>query len=226
MIIRVLLNMFLLLYGQALLAQVPHTPWRLGAFGGATCNYYSYERQYWDDMHVLPIWGGTAGAMLQYDIHDWMGIRADFTWLHRNHKLYRTADARGFNYYTINSYVALPVMASFSFGGETIRGFLNTGVYGAYWTGFRDWGNTPGVFDALPDRINEAREFDSTRDQRWDAGFVGGVGLEYRFKPRWGLQLELRCYYSTVSCTKDYQRLKDPHYNTTMAIQGGVYYEL
>ena len=54
-------------------------------------------------------------------------------------------------------------------------------------------------------------DFDKDQDQRWDCGFVGGLGLEYRFCNRWGAQIETRYYHSTTSFRKEephFQKLK------------------
>lgn len=62
------------------------------------------------------------------------------------------------------------------------------------------------------------------RDRRWDFGFVGGAGVEYRFASHWAAQVELRYYYSTVSTVKVNDLVKDYRYNSTMALQAGIWY--
>ena len=37
------------------------------------------------------------------------------------------------DYKYVNNYLQLPVMGSFSFGGQKVRGFFNAGIYGGYW---------------------------------------------------------------------------------------------
>lgn len=68
-------------------------------------------------------------------------------------------------------------------------------------------------------------EFISKRDNRFDAGLVGGVGVCYRIHPHIELEAEGRCYYALTSTTKDYMKhTKQPQYNTTFTIQAGVKY--
>ncbi len=43
----------------------------------------------------------------------------------------------------------------------------------------------------------------------WSVTSVGGIGLEYRFAPRWAAQVEARYYYSTTSSTKLHDHAKD-----------------
>ena len=79
-------------------------------------------------------------------------------------------------------------------------------------------------FYAKDYEFSEKLEFNDNRDQRWDCGIVGGLGLDYRFSKHWGAQAEVRYYYSTTSTTKQYMRVKDYRYNSTTALQVGAYY--
>lgn len=188
--------------------------WRIGATGGATYNHHSVVNHYKSDRHYKDEWGVTFGFMGQYELCDWFGMRADLNWTMKNHRQYMrevSVDNGNFHSQTRellvpNWYVQLPVMASFNVGGKKIRGYLNTGIYGGYWL------------------CNGKNEFVKERDQRYDYGFVGGAGLEWRWKRNWALQIENGIYYSTKSTQKDYMRIKDPRYNTTLALQGGLCY--
>ena len=133
-------------------------------------------------------------------------------------------------------YLSLPVMARFSFGGEKLRGFLHAGGYMGYWADSRvkgteiSWDNL--IDDFLADNesfvfapYDRRYEFISKRDNRFDAGLVGGVGVCYRIHPNIELEAEGRCYYALTSTTKDYMKhTKQPQYNTTFTIQAGVKY--
>jgi hypothetical protein len=123
-----------------------------------------------------------------------------------------------------NTYLQLPVMASFSFGGKKLRGFCNLGVYGGYWVHSYRSGKDMNSFTNQYFDIRGKVEFDSDRDKRWDCGLVGGVGMEYRFDRHWAAQVEVRHYYSTTSTTKQYMRNKDYRYHSTTAIQLGASY--
>ena len=115
-------------------------------------------------------------------------------------------------------------MASFRFGGERLYGFLNTGVYGAYWLSSHrkgtDWTGAVGTSYTIDEKV----DFYDKRDQRWDCGLVGGIGLEYLITDHWAAQAEVRYYYSTTSTTKQYMRNADYRYNSTTAIQLGISY--
>ena len=176
------------------------------------------------DWHYKGQWGWTLGLTAQYDINDWLGIRADMNWTQKNHRQYRTGFMSGIDYDTWNSYLQLPVMASFSFGGQKVRGFLNLGVYGGYWLSSRLKGSYLNSFSHEASKVDESAEFNDERDQRLDFGLTGGIGVEYRFARQWVAQIETRLYYSTISTQKNYMQLKDPKYNTTIAFQAAIYY--
>ena len=197
--------------------------WRVGVNGGATYNHSTISKHYMTDYQWKDRWGVTLGVMGQYDINDWLGVRAELDWTQKNYRLTRQI-LSDLDYKYVNNYLQLPVMASFSFGGKQLRGFCNAGVYGGYWL---TSGREGTDFNNSSEKVYEFSEdikFNSERDQRFDFGFVGGIGLEYRFCQRWAAQVEMRYYYSTVSTQKDYMRLSDPRYNSTLGVQAGLWY--
>lgn len=196
--------------------------WRVGLTAGADYNSYSIDKQYLEDCHYSGRWGVTLGATAQYNFFDWLGVRADLNWTQKNHREERSLVP--IDYRMRNNYLQLPVMASFSFGSKTWRGFCNLGVYGAYWMNGRINGTDFNSFSSRYYSVSTDKEFYSERDKRWDCGLVGGVGVEYRFAEHWGAQFEVRCYYSTTSTVKQSEYVKDYRYNTTVAMQAGVSY--
>ena len=197
--------------------------WRVGVTGGTTYNVFSMDKQYMTDYQIDGRWGATLGVTGQYDVNSWLGVRADVNWTQKNYRKYRELISQ-MNYRYKNNYLQLPVMASFSFGGERLRGFCNLGVYGGYWLNSHRAGSDYNNFSGQTIAFSEKVKFNSDRDQRWDFGLLGGVGIAYHVTPNWVAQAELRYYYSTVSTTKQYMRVKDYRYNATTAIQvGGCY---
>ena len=197
--------------------------WCVGVNGGATYNHSTISKHYMTDYQWKDRWGVTLGVMGQYDVNDWLGVRAELDWTQKNYRLTRQI-LSNLDYKYVNNYLQLPVMASFSFGGKQLRGFCNAGVYGGYWL---TSGREGTDFNNSSEKVYEFSEdikFNSERDQRFDFGFVGGIGLEYRFCQRWAAQVEMRYYYSTVSTQKDYMRLSDPRYNSTLGVQAGLWY--
>lgn len=206
-----------------MLPSLAFAQWRVGVNGGATYNHSTISKHYMTDYQWKDRWGVTLGVMGQYDVNDWLGVRAELDWTQKNYRLTRQIFSN-LDYKYVNNYLQLPVMASFSFGGKQLRGFCNAGVYGGYWL---TSGREGTDFNNSSEKVYEFSEdikFNSERDQRFDFGFVGGIGLEYRFCHRWAAQVEMRYYYSTVSTQKDYMRLSDPRYNSTLGVQAGLWY--
>ena len=199
--------------------------WRLGVTAGADYNVYNMDLQYMSDYKLDGRWGATLGITGQYDVNSWLGVRADLNWSQKNYRQYRVVYS-DVDYKYRNDYLRLPVMASFNFGGKRLRGFCHLGVYGGYWLSSHRNGTDYNHFAAKTTRFDEKVEFNSSRDQRWDCGLVGGVGMEYHFAKKWVAQAEVRYYYSTTSATKQYMRNADYRYNSTTAIQLGINYIL
>lgn len=197
--------------------------WKVGVTAGAGYNMFSMDKQYMADYQIDARWGATAGISGQYDINDWLALRADLNWTQKHYRKHRVHLSQ-IDYHYRNNYLQLPVMASFSTGGERLRGFCNLGVFAGYWLTSRRYGSDYIAFGDFLFDFNEKVVFNSESDQRLDFGLTGGLGLEYRMDSHWALQAETLCYYSTVSTTKQYMRVKDYRYNTTLVAQLGVYY--
>ena len=219
-------RLFLLITG-CLLWLVPTTgqaQWRAGISGGGTYNWFSINTQYQTDYRYDGAWGWSAAAFGQYNFFDWLGLRFELEATERNHRFYRSGIYSGTRYTNHNTYMQLPVMVQFSFGGSKVRGFVNTGVYAGYWLYGRQKGSD---YDTLSGRIfdiNNPYAFQSEKDQRADFGLAGGLGLEYRFLEHWAMHVEGRCYYSFISTVKPYMVIKDYRFNTTLGIQAGFSY--
>ena len=207
-----------------LTAMTAQAQWRVGVVGGADYNVYRMDQQYMTDFKVDGRWGATLGVTGQYDVNEWLGVRAELDWTQKNYRRSRVVYS-DIDYKLTNNYLQLPLMASFSFGAERLRGFCNVGVYGGYWLSSHRKGTDINFFDN--DKVisfDEKVDFYDKRDQRWDCGLVGGVGIEYRLAEHWAAQAEARYYYSTTSATKQYMRIADYRYNSTTALQLAINY--
>ena len=215
-----------LLLAALLMPSAVQAQWRAGTYLGASFNMFSMDLQYMTDYKLDGLPGAAMGVTGQYDLSDWLALRADLNLVQKNYRQHRVA-LSSVDYWYRNTYLQLPVMASFSFGGRQLRGFCNLGVYGGVWLDSRREGTDYNYFSrAVSPHIsfNERLPFNQERDCRWDFGFLGGLGAEYRFVWNWAARAEVNCYYSVVSTTKQYMRVKDYRYNTTAALQLGAVY--
>lgn len=216
-------NRIILLIMVLLIPFASKAQWRAGVTGGAAYNVFSMDKQYMTDLQVDGCWGATMGVSVQYDIYTWLALRTDLNITQKNYRKYRVI-LSSVDYWYQNDYLQLPVMASFSFGGQRVRGFCNLGVYGGYWLHGYKGGSDFDSFRGHEVSVSEDVRFNPVTDQRWDFGFLGGIGMEYKIAYRWAARAEALCYYSTVSTTLQYMRVKDYRYNTTAAFQLGACY--
>jgi len=198
--------------------------WRVGATGGATYNWYNLDRQYQNDFRYDGAWGWSAAVFTQYNFFDWLGLRAEIEASERNYRFRRTGIYEGTNYVTHNTYLQVPVMANFSFGGQKVRGFVNAGVYAGCWLAGRYKGTTFDMLIGETEPVDAPYIFQDKKDQRGDFGLAGGIGIEYRFLEHWAIHAEGRCYYSFISTVKPYMAIRDYRYNTTLGVNLGLAY--
>lgn len=213
----------------AIIAILPcSAQWRTGLGAGAALNHYSMDMRYMDDYRIGDRWGASASVMAQYNFADWFGIRGEVNYIQKDYRIYRTGYYKQYDYLTHNKYLQVPLMASMSFGGEALRGFTNLGVYGAYWLQTGRKGTMPDS-DLYFDEEGEAYPIETTgfntlRDQRWDFGLAGGVGIDWLFTDFLGIQAEARLYYGLLNTINPGAISKDYRYNTTLALQATIYY--
>lgn len=209
---------------MVLLSLAAQAQWRVGASGGGDFNWYSVNTNYQVDYHYDGAWGWNAAVFGQYNFMDWLGLRAEIEASERNYRFRRTGSFSGTNYVVHNTYLQVPVLAQFSFGGQKVRGFVNAGVYAGCWLDGRYKGSMVDMLAGKVVAVNEPYIFQKEKDQRADFGLAGGIGIEYRFMEHWSVHAEGRCYYSFISSVKQYMLIKDYRYNTTLGINIGFSY--
>jgi hypothetical protein len=102
-----------------MLPMMAFAQWRVGINGGGDLNHFIIDKQYQTDYQFKDRWGGTVGIMGQYDIADWAGIRFELDWMQKNYRQTRET-LKVYDYKYVNNYLQLPVMGSFSFGGQKV----------------------------------------------------------------------------------------------------------
>lgn len=112
---------------------------------------------------------------------DWLGVRADLNVTQKNHRQYRTGFFNSNDYKTHNTYLQLPVMASFSFGVNKVRGFLNLGVYGGYWLSSHLEGTMFSLEENKTLPVDEDVDFNDDRDPKYNTTLGLQVGVFYIF---------------------------------------------
>lgn len=191
--------------------------WRVGLFAGGDYNSYTSDAHYLTDLQTEGKPGWTFGAIAQYDWKEWnflhskIGVRGEVNFTFKNHNIEKKGDYFWTTYKKEICYVQIPLMITYSLGGETFRAFLNAGGYGG-WRNILKW---------------------ETDVRGVDLGGVFGAGAEWNFhlkikehRPKFTLQAEARCYVGALSSTTSERKFKTPHYNTTTALQLALLYNL
>lgn len=168
--------------------------------------------------------GWAAGALAQYSFTDWLAIRAEINAMDRVHRM-----DRNINYldpvHTVyhNTYLLVPVLADFSFGGKKLRGHMYAGGFAGYWLSARREGTTFWMTDyhVYFSPFNEKATF-SDEQQRFTAGIQAGAGLSYKFSERWGVLLDAMYCYDLVSYRKSSPHLTDSRYLGSLVFTLGV----
>lgn len=213
--------LFALLLGMT--TEGVYAQWAVGIKGGVNSTSVDRSNAGRIDETYSSLRGFDWGIQGHYSFNDWLAIRVDLEYMTRSHRMDRNLNIVDtlFMEYT-NSYLMLPVMADFSFGGKKLRGHLLCGGFAGYWLTAHRNGVTfsvTGLYDT-----DEDLEFND-ETQRLTAGLAGGVSLTYDINNWLGVNLDALYYYDLVSYRKGYDHLNDPRYLSTLTFDLGVYYK-
>jgi hypothetical protein len=203
--------------------------WYVGLSGGYTNNwlYTSTGNRALTEYNDGP--GFEISVPVRYRFASWFALQAEIQYIQKNYIWNRTEQYGRIYTKNINSFIDIPLMAHFSFGGPRLRGFLNAGGYIGFWAAGRRKGTereyTVNVFDidnsSFYYDFKEKYEFNKTRDNRFDAGLLAGIGMQYELEPC-VIFIEGRFNYGLTDLQKDYQYGLIPRINDTVAVQIGV----
>lgn len=208
--------------------------WAVGLQAGYTHNSLTTSSGYFYDRVYYPQGGLTIGIPVNYAFTEWFSLGAEAAFVQKSY------DARRSGYFDIlhekvqNNYFSMPVYVNFSFGGTRLRGFMNVGAYWGTWlSSYRNGAIYCNFTDKTPDYVlgiedenhiyyyDEKLDFDSRRDNRFEAGAMLGAGISYFISSNIKIFGECRYYYSLTDMQKNYMKKQVPRYNNTFAFQAG-----
>lgn len=206
--------------------------WGLGLTGGFNSNKVELNKGIATDYRYPNRFGYNVGIVGRYRFVDWFALRADLRVSSRNYRMERETEMVN-NVYTNyrNTFLQLPIVADFSFGGKKLRGHFYAGGYIGGWLDAHRSGVTYGVSLETEDKLlyfadfDEKMEFDSRRDQRFNAGLTCGVGINYLFHKHWEVMLESFYQYDLTNSNKS-TLIATPRYNNTLSCSVGLLYNL
>ena len=210
----------------------------IGVEGGYDKNYLITNNANRAFTNYKPLSSFSVGIPIQYKLADWFAIAVDPSFVQKNYLQERSAYFAGVYQNNYNSYIQLPLMGHFMFGGKRLKGFLNAGIYGGYWTTGKVKGVMPNILDNVdnvtstssvynynnPYSYDEKYRFDSRKDNRFEMGWVAGLGISYEVTKKIGVFAESRLLYGFTDQQKNYEINQVPRYNTTYGINAGVLY--
>lgn len=186
-------------------------------------------------------WGFSVDIPVQYRINDWLAVGSGPGFEQKNYIMERTGFFQGVYQKNSNGYLQLPLLCKFSFGGKKLKGFFNTGVYGAYWLTARIKGTSPNILNtsdtttgnpgALLGGVTNGYNYDqrytfTSKDDRLEFGWLLGAGISYQLNGLWCLFIEGRYASAFTDMQKKYQLNQTPRYNSTYGISVGTSFPL
>jgi hypothetical protein len=210
----------------------------IGLEAGWTTNYLITNISNLSFTRYEALGGYTLAIPLQYSFNTWFALYSNPGIIQKNYVYKRSGFFEGIREVHHNGYLQLPILARFSFGGRRLKGFLNLGVYGAYWAWGRISGSEPnilnpgtqtynsanpaGIFDVINRYdFNQPYQFNSVRDQRFEFGGILGVGVQYDFMNGFTAFVEGRKAQPITDQQKNYMSNQIPRYNSTYAFSFG-----
>lgn len=166
----------------------------------------------------LPAGGYWISVPVQYELSKHWGVRSELSLVHKNISMERTGAYSGTWEKRYNNYLQLPLMAQYKTGGKKITAYAQAGLFAGYWMSARVQGAVPDIYDLIDEpnpnggstsyfrikQYNNKYSFDSKKDQRFDVGAIGGIGVNYLYKEKYRFFLEARYSQSFNSYEKKY----------------------
>lgn len=221
-------KIIILILAVVFYASIASAQWGVGFETGTTCNSLHVDKSYAYDRHYKSQWGFTMGVPVRYDFNSWFGLQSDLSLVYKNYDIERGWHYSENKYKFTNTFIDVPVFARFKFGGQKVHGYLLTGAYIGAWLKSNVSGRQLKYFgnEGYGDyEFDENVQFDSRRDNRFEAGLAIGLGAQYEVSNRIGVFAEARYYYGLADMQKDYMKGQFSRYNNTILLQVGVMYK-
>lgn len=164
----------------------------IGAKGGITMSQMSFTPGTKQKM----VQGKTAGITMKYWEERNFGFIAELNYEQRGWQ--EDFEGAPYSFERHLDYIQIPIMTSFFFGGNVVKGFFNAGPEVGYLVGTSYKAN----FDV--NNISQYPDFPDNRmtDQLWmkpsrkfDYGITGGAGVEVAIRRKHIISLEARYYF-------------------------------
>ncbi|BDX37450.1 hypothetical protein CYCD_08050 [Tenuifilaceae bacterium CYCD] len=158
----------------------------VGLKAGYTMSTISFDPVV-EDTKMLFGEGFDYGLTFKHYNAKYVGFQAELYTTKRGYRA-PTDETNNATFKRVNTYIELPMFIQFRLNLKVAYIYVNAGPYIAYLMSAKEGDNTSGSYKL------EKVDFNVLRDNRFDYGLMGGVGLSYDF--RWGtIQAEARVSY-------------------------------
>lgn len=215
----------------------------LGVEGGPNVNYLTTSNASEPFTNYEGMHGWNIGIPVGYRFFDWLTLQTAPTYIQKNYDIVRTGFFTGVYQKNYNTYLQLPLSLRFSFGGKELRGFVDAGGYAAYWKSSRIQGVEANILNEVdtafytvnPTSIlgenngysyNQSYTFNSTKDNRFEFGLIGGLGVSYELFETYTFYLEGRYFRAMTDQEKQYETSQAPRYNDNFGLTLGATVEV
>jgi hypothetical protein len=206
---------------------------RIGVEAGINNNYLRAAIPH--DTEMKPGVAVNAGFVIQYPINDWLAITAIPGIQQKKYAINRTGAFTGVGETKTNLYIQLPVMATVQWKIKNMALYVNAGLYGAYWAAARQRGTIPDIFHSIDSMGDDGQihsslvlasynikyPFDKRKDNRYEFGWITGIGTAYSVYNNWRVFAEARMYDAITGMQKKYMISQEQQYNRTISIMAG-----
>ena len=201
----------------------------VGVEGGYTNNQLNTSTGYRAFTRYNNKSGFMAGIPVLVTFNEQFAVGCGLRYIQKNYRYERDL-LDGFPMYSdyTNGFLQFPLFGDFSVGAYNWRIFFNLGGTLGIWLHSNRKGQLVGMRtnpydpDDLPvHQFNERVQFNSTRDNRFEATLFAGFGFRYTiglFTPF----ITAQYHYGLTDLQKNYMIGQVPRYNNTITVQTGV----
>ena len=219
----------------------------IGIEVGTNNNYLLTNASDLNSTEYTSLKGFNVGIPILFKINDWFSLKTNPSVIAKNYSIHRTGYYTGVYRDTKNTYLQLPLISEFSFGEQKVKGYLDLGIYAAYWQSSRIKGAMPNILNQPPYgtyinnsdtlsssifqdynayKYDENYQFNKIVDNRIELGVIIGGGISYQVDESSKVYVEAKYYDATTDQQKNYQQGLVPKYNETYSFSIGYLYQL
>jgi hypothetical protein len=166
--------------------------------------------------------GWYAEIPVFYKINQYITLEAAPSFMKKNYQiqgsLYTSFEYQAYK----NNYINLPVLIFLTYPLRKFNVGLGLGIFGGYWASGRITGTQYNTINPDPYfDYNQAYTFNSSVDNRWDAGWIQSAMVNYTISKKWMAFVQARYNHSWTYLQKSYMANQAGEREHTWLLGGG-----